>query len=241
MKILEILKVVSKIVFIVVSRSVLFTAAGILIGLIFLAFLYPEMLATFSRVASMPVARAGGAGAVIALIFLVFQMWPAWLMILVMGFGFPALYFFFGHKHAIASAIRYLVVSQSPFVLSYLVERLSAYFRSRPELVEKLRNNDATYFAREVLPRYLQKLDNMPFLVRLVFLKLLAKIHLRGILEKVVENRALLEGDSEVIQNEAVAKGKDLFDSRLPAPSLRWLMILAIVNAAAFTAFKLIF
>ncbi|MBL8993697.1 MAG: hypothetical protein JNM63_10175 [Spirochaetia bacterium] len=241
MKIVEILKVVSRIIFIVVSRSVVFTAAGILINLILLTFLYPEMVATFSHVASMPVARAGGAGAVIALVFIIFQMWPAWLMLAVLGLGFPALYFFFGHKHAIASALRYLVVSQSPFVLSYLVERLAAFVRSKPEFVEKLRNNDVTYFAREVLPRYLQKLDNMPLLVRVVFRKLLEKIHLRGILEKIVENRALLEGDSEQIQNEAVAKGKDLFDARLPAPSLRWFSILVIVDAAVFTAFKIIF
>ncbi len=238
MKLTEILKIVSKVIFIVSGWTVLFTTIGLILAAISIIFLLPELAATLKQLSAQPVARAGGIGAILAMVFIVLALWPVWLMLGVMGVGIPALYGFMGYRHGVVYALYYLAETQSGFILSYLIERIYRFARKKPEWGEKIKTSGANKFAAEIVPRYLKKLDDMPFLLRVVFRQILKKFHVDEILKKVVEHNALLDGDSEKAQFEAADRSVQLLKKGFPRPGYQWIFFVLGIHGAVFAAFK---
>jgi hypothetical protein len=226
----------AKATFHVVSRTAFFTALGVVLNLCFLLMLLPDLRELGHEPGSAPAAHAGPVGAVLAVVV----VWgPGLLLILAFVLALPACYFVLGQKHGLRGALLLAVGEHKSTAVTYLVERLFAFIRERPHWVQRINDSGLRATLNEVLPVYLEKLDNLPSVMRRLFRLLVGRVDFRGLLLKVVETHHIEQLDVERMSAATIEEVDAFLDERFFQASLTWLWVLLGLNTALAVGLKL--
>lgn len=98
---------------------------GFIFNLFLLAFCFPEMKSIASNLGPMPIARAGGIGAILALIVIVLELWPIVLLVIGFAFVFPFLYFLGIKKYLLGRELGNLVSENKAWFTENISKTLS--------------------------------------------------------------------------------------------------------------------
>ncbi|MBM9501351.1 hypothetical protein JWG44_13925 [Leptospira sp. 201903071] len=220
---------------------VFFSLIGLTFNWILLAFLFPEMQTLFSNLGGLPIARAGGIGAVIALVFIIIELWPVTLIVLGFGILFPGLHFLFGKKFAVTKALYQLLGDNRGIISEYLSERLEESIRKKAETDNTKGKNFSIAQQIQNLPYYLTKLDNLPFPLTALVSRLTQKLKVDTLLKEISAKIPDQENpNSEDLQN-ALKKTIDFaILETISSPSFQWFFILGGINFGTFLVLKIL-
>ncbi|WP_207761478.1 hypothetical protein [Leptospira perolatii] len=217
-----------------------FLALGFFLNLILLAFLIPEMSSLISNLGPLPIARAGGIGAIIALFVIMLYMWPVLLIILIFVLVFPGLYFIFGKKHGVSKALHSAINSNKGPITDYLSSKLGEKISSKMKSQDQNKQGSDRW---KSLQEAVLKLEDVPNPLRFLLKSLLQKIRLADAVQKLAEKSK--EGSSELSEAELKEILKNNIDQAIQenlfVPELNWLYILLSINFATFLFLKIWF
>ncbi|XDD49122.1 hypothetical protein AB3N59_11870 [Leptospira sp. WS92.C1] len=234
-----VLKSATKASFTILTNILFFFMIGLTFNLILLVFLFPEMQSLTSNLGGLPVARAGGIGAILALIIIVIELWPITLMVLNFGFLFPFLHFLFGKKYGIAKALYFMIGDNSPMLSSYLSERLETYIRKKTEIDKNKEKNFSIAKQIQNLPSYLSKLEELPSPIRFLASKLSEKLKIGTLLEDISKQIPDRENPNPEDLQLALKKTIEyaIQETVLP-PTFGWFFKLYGINLGIFLILK---
>ena len=236
----RILKTGAKASFYILTRMIGFGLFGLMLNAIMLFLLRPEMGIIADRVGPVRMDAGGGAMAVIILFVLVVAYWPITLMVLGFGICFPALYFVLGQKHGIKKAIHYIISDNREFIMEYTVDRLWDHAARQSGIQGKVDATLSGPVVREILPRYLKRLDNMPRPLRRAARLVIARIDLAGIVTKIIEQKGEDRPlDFNTLASAVKEKASAAVEEKFFAPNLVWFWILSSVNLASCIILKI--
>ncbi|WP_232380571.1 hypothetical protein [Leptospira ainlahdjerensis] len=217
-----------------------FTLIGIILNWILLAFLFPEMKALSSDLGGLPIARAGGIGAAIALVVIVIELWPVTLIVLGFGIVFPGLHFLFGKKYAVTKSLYGMLGDNRGIISEYLSERLEESIRKKAETDNTKGKNFSIAQQIQNLPYYLTKLESLPFPLTALVSKLAQKLKVETLLKEISAKIPDSENpNSEDLQN-AIKKTIDFaILETITSPSFQWFFILNGINVGLFLILKI--
>lgn len=235
----EIVKITAKSAYYVASRAAAFAAAGFLLNLILLPFLWPE-ISRFAHIIPVNLPHAGGAAAVIVLALMLVTMLPGILLGAAFVVGFPVGYFLLGKKHGITVAITRFLSDKKEALLLYFFDRLFSAIKGRPEWLARFQQSGIGAVVSDILPRFLKTLPGMPLPLRWLLRFALAQIKLESLAEVLTEGGGVRELDLSALSAPVVSRVGALIDARLE-PSLKSLWILGAANLGAFALVKILF
>ncbi|WP_243401835.1 hypothetical protein, partial [Leptospira ellisii] len=181
-----ILKATARASFHILTNVVFFSLVGLTFNLVLLAFLFPEMKSFASGPGGMPIARAGGIGAVIALVVIVLELWPITLIVLCFAVVFPGLHFLYGKKRGIDKALYSFAVNENlELVSGYLSEKLETAIRKKAESDGSSGKNFSLAQQIRNLPYYLSKLEDLPSPFRFLVSRFSKKLKVDSLLNEV--------------------------------------------------------
>lgn len=217
------------------SRFAVIAAIGFALDCIFLFCVRHALWSYFSTdISPVMASRAGGPGAILALLVLAIALIlknPLFLGILtVFCVAFPLAYVLVAKAFAISSAISFALRKKQGALARYLVERLLAAGARHPEWSQWLSSGGAAFALERFSERYLRRLDNMPWLLRMVFRRMLAKLDVARELPARLRALGQNEPDPEKITIVAVSLFSEHVTEKSFRPSLRGFGIVAIAN-----------
>lgn len=234
----ELLKTAAKSAYYVMSRSIGFTVLGLLLNIIFLIALLPEMRKLAVDIGAAG-GHAGGAAAILVLLIIIVINWRLILLIAAFGILFPILYFVLGKTYGVQKAISSAVSTYKDFLTSYFAERLFDQINRRPEIMEQIRKSGFRAALAENIPKYVRKMDNMPFFVRPIFKSLIRKGNFLETVNLMVEEMA----QKSLTQDEVEGTTREIVNTftnqKFPVPKPVGLWILLGINSALFLALKI--
>ncbi|MEI1278929.1 hypothetical protein V6Z05_11435 [Leptospira venezuelensis] len=211
---------------------------GFIFNLFLLAFCFPEMKSIASNLGPMPIARAGGIGAILALIVIVLELWPIVLLVIGFAFIFPFLYFLGIKKYLLGRELGNLVSENKAWFTDNISKTLSEMIKKRVGS-EKI-DNWGKFISSKLkdLPTFLQEKENLPKVLRFILQTFLKKIRIAEFAEEVAaayeqkgtQDISVLEEIVKVSLNKAIDKQME------PSPPL----FFYIVFGANFGIFLLI-
>jgi hypothetical protein len=228
---------------IIASRIALVTAFGVVLNAVLLFFDRHAVWAYFSLSGpSMPVARAGGIGAVIALAVILFYSVienPVFFgIVLAFCVGFPLAHFLAGKKLAVSTALAFALRNEQAVLAGYLVERMLMAAERHPQWQQWIAEGGLPNALDRFLPPYLRKLGNMPMPLRLAMRLLLTKFDFIPDFSREIRNFRIAQTDPERISG-AVA---ELFERHVsekrfrPSTSGVWILTATNVLFAVLVA-----
>ncbi len=235
----DLLKTAAKSSFYVLSRTLLFFLLGLLLNLLFLLFLRPEInLLTIKFSGPGPAHIGGGIGALLAIFILAFLYWRVILLFLGFGVVFPIGYLILGKKYGVQKAILSAVSGRQKFLTVYLVDRLFDRIQNRTNVLETFSKSEFRTFLHEHLTTYTKKLENMPFLLRLVCKRVLRKWSLLQAVDRTLATLGEDQINIHSFKKTLIEQIDSSLDQRLFSQSYTHLAILVAVNTVVFFAIK---
>jgi hypothetical protein len=215
----QILKTTARASFYVASRTIGSTAIGLVANIALLLLLIPEMRSLFQS------ADSGSAASSISTLL---AAWPATLTFIGFGIVFPVAYFILGKRHGMNKAVHYVIHSHREFFDTCLTDKLT----------EHLKHHSAVHHASKVIPAYLQKMDNMPRLLRGLFRFLIKQADIGKTLSSIADQAEGKEFNEEVLSKTVKKSFDSLIKEKANRPSLAWLWMLLGINILLFVILK---
>ncbi|WP_246057558.1 hypothetical protein [Leptospira gomenensis] len=235
-----VLKATTRASFHILANVLFFSLLGLTLNLILLAFLFPEMKSLTSNIGSMPIARAGGIGAVIALVVIVFELWPVTLIVLCFAVVFPGLHFLYGKKRGIDKALYSFALNENlELVSGYLSEKLETAIRKRAESDRSSGKNFSLAEQIRNLPYYLSKLEDLPSPFRFLVARFSKKLKLDSLLNEVGDGIQDKENpSSEELQKVLSRSVRILVRESVSPPSFAGWFYLCGIDLGVFVLLK---
>ncbi|TGL57681.1 hypothetical protein [Leptospira sarikeiensis] len=212
---------------------------GFLFNIILLVFCFPEMKSIASDLGPMPIARAGGIGAILALIVIVLELWPIVLLILGFAFGFPFLYFISVKKYLLGKELNHLVSENKTWFTNNISKTLSEMIKKRAGS-ERIENWSQFLTSKlKELPNFLQEKENWPKIIRFILQTFLKKIKIHEFVEEVAANVEQKDpADASVLEEIIKTSLNKAIDKQLePSPPTFFYIVLG-ANFGIFLAIK---
>lgn len=240
----EITVLVARMSFIVVSRIFVLAGFGVLLNIVLLVIDARDVLAYLDASApSMPIARAGGVGAIFALVFMLFYMIvhnPLFICVLLLFLvGFPLAHLLVAKKYAIASALMFALRRKQADLVEYIVERTLDAAARHPQWHQWLTEGGVAHALDRFLPSYSQRLGNMPFPLRMALRPLLKKSDFAATLLQKVRAAGLRDLELERLPPLAASAFSEHVSEKLFQARLTTFWILTGVNILYAVAIKL--
>lgn|GEM_PF-6907993 len=230
-------KVVSVISYFIISRIILFFLLGLLVNALGLYWLAPHIGQFFTNFGAMPIARAGGMGALLAMMVILLTAWPVVLIILVFSVLFPIAYLLVGKKLGFSLAFNYLTKQHAGFLVDYFLDRVLLFLDKR--LTEGSGQVIVKQNLLQSLSRFNQHLEAMPRVMRWFYRALKAHCDVGGIISAVIEQGRSNDIQIDWLMHACQEKIKDnLRTIELPSWGKNWgqVVILIMVNVALLLA-----
>ncbi len=220
--------------------SLLALFLGFIFNLILLAFCFPEIQAMTTQIGSMPIARAGGIGAILALIIILLALWPVILLIVVFIIGFPFAYLLAAKKYAVGREISKLLSKHKVWFTDNISHFLSETLKKK---VESAKTGGTKEFILEKLkdiPSLLKEQDSWPPVVRFFVQKILKSLHIQDITQEISKKYSEQETpDSNFLEETIKAGLNKAVDQKLEPSPPKLLYILIVVNFVIFLGVKI--
>lgn len=162
----------------------------------------------------------------------------SFVMIALFAIGFPMLYIVLGYKYAFKRILQHAYVKNKDVFYEYFTERLTSF------IAKKQAKDNTTNSVITLAGRFLQKLNNMPFVLRWVVSFLKDKIPFGSIIEKVALETDLSANSKATVSDTAkkIALEADTYvKDDLLAPDFTLPMILLSVNIIVLVILLFIF
>ncbi|PJZ65471.1 hypothetical protein CH371_13885 [Leptospira wolffii] len=222
--------------------SFLALVLGLIINVIFLILCIPEMKSIVSQIGAMPIARAGGIGAVIALVFLLIGMWPIVLLITSFGLGFPIAYLLSVKSHMMSREIAKLISEHKGWFVDNISRFATNQIWKRVDSKNPGAVKQAILTKLKNIPALLNEEDSWPAIVRIFVRKILKSLHLeeiaREIAEKHSENESFTKESLEESLNKSFHKAID--EKLEPSPPILLYSLIAL-NLGIFLFVKILY
>lgn len=230
-RVTEALEITARAGFYVVSRALAFGAVGLLLNLALQPLLWPEISPYLTmHLGDLHMPHAGAAAGALVLVSWLVRALPGILIAATFLIGFPVVYVLMGKKHGVQVAMTtYLKDRKGQLILLFL-GRLFEAIKRRPEWVAKIQRSGGLTALHEIIPVYLDKLENMPRPLRYVIRAALDRANFDGMLGVLAEAKELDELDIERISPASLRRLGDFIDDRFFAPSLKPLCALMAAN-----------
>ncbi|MEZ4888900.1 MAG: hypothetical protein R3E32_29510 [Chitinophagales bacterium] len=203
----------------VVSRIIFFTFLGVVINWV-LFFMLPDMC-------DLQQSQQGGMIAyfqeLISHCFLAFAIGVSFLVL------FPIAYIFLSYKQSLQSAIYYVYVKNKETFYKYISDRMLSF-------VEKKKTGDKSVV--QLAGNFLEKLDNVPFVMRWIIGFLKDKIPFVEVLEKMNVDVEITPENSEAVAMRLAHDADQYIEDELLKPDLTLVWLLIGINIGVFALVK---
>lgn len=222
-KFTSLVKFVFKTTFKAFSRVALMVIFGIVLNLILLFFL-PDMCSLDKGDASL-MEYVGNVAS---------GCTPALIFGLLFAIGFPFAYFFLAQKFGVQSAIHYAYVENKPYFYQYFTDKMMSH------VAKKQANSSAGLM--EITGKFLTKLNDVPFIFRIIINFLKDKIPFLEVIEKI-SNQIDISPNANVQEvAQKLATEADVYvQDELLRPSLWLFWIVLAVNLGVFGLVHLVY
>lgn len=161
-----------------------------------------------------------------------------YLFLFLFFFLFPVLYLWAAWSWGIKHAVHYVLTKSIEGFVGYFVEKFIDFVFNHKAIKEKVEHGLTRSLLFETLPNYLEKLPNVPWLLRPVVRMVINKLNLQEVFTLAVqknEDRIDKEGVTQKLTEQVVAKLPEV----LPAPSLMPFLFVLGGNLALFIIIQL--
>jgi len=214
-----------------------FTGAGIISNWILLAFLTPELKILFDTTGSHG-GHAGGGAAILAVLLLLFVNWKVTLLFTLFFFVFPFVHFLFAKKYAISVAISSILKEKKEHIVEYLMQKFFDRIHSKMEWLDKMNNSGLVKAVNEYLPQYINKLEGMPFVIRVIVKLFLSRLDFMGIVSGAISDEGKIDISQEELIQKITNKVNLVLDEKVFSPSLQGNLIVFTINLLTFILAK---
>jgi len=202
----------------VVSRIIFFTFIGVLINWV-LFFMLPDMCNLSSEDLAwgtylQELASQCTVGFIVGLLFLI---------------GFPAAYIFLGYKYSFQNAIHYAYVKNKSTFYDYISDKMLSFVADK---------QSGSTSALQLAGNFLEKLDNVPWVMRVVINFLKDKIPFVEVLEKMNVDMDITPENSTEVANRLAQDADEYIEDELLKPDMTLVWLLMGINAAIFAFVK---
>ncbi len=210
------------------ARALAFGGLAMVMNLVCLASLGPE-LKRFLPVGVGQGVHAGGTGGLMTLVVILMRTLPSLIMIVLFLLGFPMAWFLVGKARGIQKAIQGLVARHGETLFLGFIERVESFALRLPDAPSPV----------AALPRYLARMEDLPWALRGVYRFLMRRASFRIAMESLLAQKAeRLDATSLSRAAKAALHHPDL--QAALAPGWGPAGILAGVNGGTFLALKLL-
>lgn len=165
-------------------------------------------------------------------IYVLKNCFPAFVIGLLFLVGFPIAYFFVAQQYAIQKVIETVYIKHKDEFYEYLTDNLIKFTNNNKSLAGSLQ-------AGNVLHSFFKKLDNLPFIFRIVVKYLSKKIPLIEIAEQVSQQANFTQGNTQAAAKQLSDKAQSHISDELLNANKLWLILLLIFNIMVFIAVKI--
>jgi hypothetical protein len=234
-------KTTAKLGFTVMGNILFYSAVGFTLNLILLLFLIPEITSLLeANSGALRVGHAGGPAIVLVLILLIIYNIPTLLLVLTFLVAFPVLYFIAGKKQGMQTALYKIIAENKGFMVQYICDHVFKKMTNTQKWLDSINQSGLKQTLNNFLPKYLKKLDDMPYPMRLLVRFFLKKVDLFGMITTTIENKEIKDLNIDSISEGIAQKANAMIDQKFLKMNSNGLWMLLGINLVIFTLIKIL-
>lgn len=235
----ETLKTVAGYGFRIISRIALITLSGAFLNMLFLIFSYSEMR-TLLHTEAASSADGGGISGFFILIYTYLALnWKLLLFISMYFFFFPLAYFLTAKSVVISSTVKKIVAENKDFIIEYIVRKLFDRLDSVTGWKDRTDKSSTIKIINEYLPKFLKKLDGIPFIIKMIVRFFLERIPFHEVFTSIVSEEGKIELSPESVSAKLSEVLNDKLDETVFSSNYNPVFIVAGINLVIFIGLKI--